>query len=104
MFVEVILLTFIGKFLGKYPSMRDASDNIRSSMGICVELALLIGSMNACITMGGATGFFIGATIYFINEYTGKKIMKMAIGPVAAIGTGLILNLLTVVGLFAPLA
>ena len=30
--------------------------------------------------------------------------MKMAIGPVAAIGTGLILNLLTVVGLFTPLA
>ncbi len=104
MFVEVFLLGFIGKFLGKYPSMRDASDNIRSSMGTCVELALLIGSMNACVTMGGATGFFIGATIYFINEYTGKKIMKMAIGPVAAIGTGLILNLLTLVGLFTPLA
>ena len=44
-FVEVMLLGFIGKFLGKFPSMRDASDNIRSSMNACVEFALIIGSV-----------------------------------------------------------
>ncbi|MFR2849369.1 MAG: YhfT family protein, partial [Hungatella hathewayi] len=31
-FVEVMLLGLIGKFLGNFPSMRDASDNIRSAM------------------------------------------------------------------------
>jgi len=50
--------------------------------------------------MGGATGFFIGAMVYFINEFTGKKIMHMAIGPVAAIVTGVVLNLMYFVGLF----
>ena len=90
---------FIGKFLGKFPSMRDASDNIRSSMNACVEFALIIGSVAACCTMGAATtagaagGFVIGACIYLINEITGRKIMRMAIGPVAAIATGIILNL-----------
>ncbi len=98
--VEVLLLGFIGKFLGRFPSMRDASDNIRSAMSTCVEFALLIGSTNACVAMGGTTGFFIGAAIYIINEATGRKIMRMAIGPVAAIGTGILLNLLSVVGLF----
>ena len=104
-FVEVMLLGLIGKFLGRFPSMRDASDNIRSSMNTCVEFALLIGSVSACCTMGAATtagaagGFIIGGCIYLINEVTGRKIMRMAIGPVAAIATGIILNLTYLIGL-----
>lgn len=104
-FVEVMLLGLIGKFLGNFPSMRDASDNIRSSMNTCVEFALLIGSTSACCTMGASTsagaagGFVIGGCIYLINEMTGRKIMRMAIGPVAAIATGIILNLTYLIGL-----
>lgn len=103
--IEVFLLGFIGKFLGNFPSMRDASDNIRSAMNTCVEFALLIGSITACCVMGEATtagaagGFIIGAIIYLINEMTGRKIMRMAIGPVAAIATGIILNLTYLIGL-----
>ena len=104
-YVEVMLLGLIGKFLGNFPSMRDASDNIRSSMNTCVEFALLIGSTSACCTMGASTsagaagGFVIGGCIYLINEMTGRKIMRMAIGPVAAIATGIILNLTYLIGL-----
>ena len=103
-FAEVMLLSLVGKFLGNFPSMRDASDNIRSAMGTCVEFALIFGSLNAVITMGNAVGnptlaFMIAATIYLINEITGRKIMKMAIGPVFTIGTGIILNLLYLIGL-----
>lgn len=105
-FVEVMLLSGIGKFLGKFPSLRDAADNIRSSMGTCVEFALLFGSLNAVIVMGTQIGnptlaFAIAAAVYFINEVTGRKIMRMAIGPVFAVGTGVILNLLYVIGLVA---
>lgn len=99
-FVEVMLLGYIGKILGRFPSIRAASDNIRSAMTTVMEFALLIGSINAVIVMGGYTGFFIGAMIYFINEMTGRRIMKMAIGPVAAISTGIILNVLHLIGLF----
>lgn len=104
-FVEVMLLGLIGKSLGNFPSMRDASDHIRSAMNTCVEFALLIGSVSACTTMGAATsagaagGFLMGGMIYLINEMTGRKIMRMAIGPVAAIATGLILNLTYLIGL-----
>lgn len=99
-FIEVMALGLVGKFLNKFQSIRNASDNIRSSMTTVMEFALLIGSINACVTMGGFTGFFIGAMVYFINEFTGKKIMQMAIGPVAAIVTGVVLNLMYLVGLF----
>ncbi len=105
--VEVLLLGMIGKFLGNFPSMRDASDNIRSAMNTCVEFALLIGSTAACCTMGASTsagaagGFMIGGCIYLINEMTGRKIMRMAIGPIAAIATGIILNLTYLIGLIS---
>ena len=46
-----------------------------------------------------AGGFVIGGCIYLINEMTGRKIMRMAIGPVAAIATGIILNLTYLIGL-----
>lgn len=102
--VEVMLLSLVGKFLGRFPSMRDASDNIRSAMGTCVEFALIFGSLNAVVAMGSSVGsaslaFMIAAVIYLLNEITGRKIMKMAIGPVFAVGTGVILNLLYLVGL-----
>lgn len=103
--VEVMILGHIGKYLGKFPSIRSASDNIRSSMNTCVELALLIGSINASCVMGSSTnvgaagGFIITALIYLINEATGRKIMRMAIGPIGAIATGLILNILHLVGI-----
>lgn len=98
--LEVILLGGIGKVLGKFPSIRAASDNIRSAITVVMEFSLLIGSINAVIAMGGYTGFFIGAMIYFANEMTGKRIMKMAIGPVAAIITGVLLNIMHLIGLF----
>ena len=105
-FVEVMLLGLIGKQLGRFPSLRDAADNIRSAMGTCVEWALMFGSLNAVITMGASVSnptlaFAIAAAIYFINEATGRKIMRMAIGPVFAVGTVIILNLLYAVGLVA---
>ena len=98
--IEVMLLGYIGKVLGKFPSIRASSDSIRSAMTTVMEFSLLIGAVNATVAMGGYTGFFIGAMIYFINEITGRRIMRMAIGPVAAIATGIILNVLYLVGLF----
>lgn len=102
-FMEVMVLGWIGKGFEKLPSIKDASDSIRSSMITAMEFSLLIGSVNASIKMGGTTGLFICAMVYFINELTGTKIMKMAIGPVGAIITGILLNILHVVGLFPPL-
>ncbi len=108
-FCEAMLLGIIGKQLGRFPSLRDAADNIRSAMGTTVEFAVMFGSLNAVIVMGTSVGnaplaFAIAAAIYYINEVTGRKIMRMAIGPVFALGTGVILNLLYAVGLVALVA
>ena len=67
-----------------------------------MDLSLLIGSVFAVIKMGGYTGFFIFVVVYFLNEVLGRKIIKMAIGPVGAIITGIVLNLLFYAHLFTP--
>ncbi len=100
--LEVLLLRRLGHFFERFPSIRLASDNIRTSINLVMEFALLLGSMLAVIKMGGYTGFFIGATIYMVNDILGKPLMKLAVGPVAAIVTGIVLNILFILGLFVP--
>ena len=55
--------------------------------------------MGAATSAGAEGGFLIGGVIYLINEATGRKIMRMAIGPIAAIATGLLFNLTYLIGL-----
>ncbi|AFJ47342.1 YhfT family protein [Shimwellia blattae] len=99
---EVLLLRYIGKWLGRYPSVRDASDNIRNAMNMLMEFALLIGSVFAAIKMAGYTGFSIAAALYFLNEAIGRPVLKIAAPVVAVILTGIVLNILWLAGLFIP--
>ncbi|HAG1966885.1 TPA: hypothetical protein G8R56_005186 [Salmonella enterica] len=100
--VEVLLLRSIGKWLGRYPSVRNASDNIRNAMNMLMEMALLVGSIFAAIKMAGYTGFTITAALYFLNESLGRPVQKMASPVVAVIITGIILNIFYYCGLFIP--
>lgn len=100
--VEVLLLRSIGKWLGRYPSVRNASDNIRNAMNMLMEMALLIGCVFAAIKMAGYTGFTITAALYFLNESLGRPVQKMASPVVAVLITGIVLNLLYYCGLFIP--
>ncbi|NEY26769.1 hypothetical protein G4V03_01285 [Escherichia coli] len=99
---EVLLLRSIGKWLGRYPSVRNASDNIRNAMNMLMEMALLVGSIFAAIKMAGYTGFTIAAALYFFNESLGRPVQKMASPVVAVLITGIVLNILFYCGLFVP--
>ncbi|MGD8110432.1 YhfT family protein [Vibrio sp. TRT 21S02] len=99
--IEVMLLRSVGRVLEQFPSIRNASDNIRNSMNTLMEFALLIGGVLAVMKMGSTTGFTIFAMLYFLNEVMGRPVLKIAAPAVAAILTGIVLNLLHVVGLFS---
>lgn len=99
---EVLLLRSIGKWLGRYPSVRNASDNIRNAMNMLMEMALLVGFIFAAIKMAGYTGFTIAAALYFLNESLGRPVQKMASPVVAVLITGIVLNILFYCGLFVP--
>jgi len=104
MSLEAYSLVFIGKLLDKFPGVRNAADNIRTSMTKLLEVATLVGSMIAANTMAPGLGFLVVAGAYVLNEITGTRIVRMAIGPIAAIFTGVLINVLAVVGLYIPAA
>ncbi len=101
---EILGVSAIGRWLGRWPSLRDSSDHIRNGITESLGLAILIGSMMAGNTMGGGMGMLIVGGLYLLNEAMGKPVVRMAAGPAAVIVAGILLNLMTWVGLFTPIA
>lgn len=97
--VEVYGVKHLAKFMDKYPSIREAGDHIRTAMTQVLEIALLVGGMIAANAMAPTIGFFVVAGVYIINIIAGTKIVKMAVGPLAAIFVGVLANILKVLGL-----
>ncbi|MFH9122844.1 YhfT family protein [Streptomyces globisporus] len=100
--VEVLALSWIGKVLGKLPSVRDSSEHLRSAIGDTLQLAILFGSLMAANAMGGGLGILIVGGLYLFNEAMGRPVVKMAAAPAAVIVGGVLLNLLYWLDLFTP--
>jgi hypothetical protein len=98
-FLEVMLLSYISRFLDRYPGVRNSGENIRNAMTKILEVALLIGGANAANAIAPGLGFFLIAGFYLLNEVAGRPIVRMAIGPIGAIGVGILANILVVLGL-----
>lgn len=100
--LEVLLLGQIAKLLDKFPGVRKSGDNIRTAMTKLLEVALLVGAMNAANAIAPGIGFFVVIGLYILNEIAGKPVVRMAVGPISAILVGILANILAVVGLFTP--
>lgn len=104
MVLEVLLLSVIGKWLQRWPTVRDSADHIRNAITESLGLAILVGSLMAANAMGGGVGLAIVGGLYLLNEALGRPVVRLAAGPAAVILGGVLLNLLTLVGLFTPIA
>lgn len=98
-FIEIMLLSTIARFLDKYPGVRQSGENIRTAMTRILEVALLIGGANASNAIAPGFGFFFIAGFYLLNEIAGRPIVRMAVGPVGAIAVGIIANILVAAGI-----
>lgn len=98
--VEVFALAAIGRWLQRWPSVRDAADHIRSGITDSLQTAILVGSLMAALAMGKGLGVFVVGGLYLLNEALGRPVVRMAAGPAAVIIGGIVLNLLNLVGLF----
>lgn len=99
---EVLFLAQIAKFLDHFPGVRKAGDNIRTAMSKLLEVALLVGGMNAANAIAPGIGFFMVAGLYILNEIGNRPIVRMAVGPISAILVGIFVNILALIGLFTP--
>ena len=98
--LEASSLILIAKYFDKFPGIKKAADNMRTAMTKLLEVALIVGSMIAANTMAPGFGFFVVAGIYLLNETAKKPMVKMAVGPVAAIFVGILINVLALIGLY----
>lgn len=96
--VEVLSLDRIGVFLNKFPALKASGDNIRTSMTEILEVALLVGGINAGSQMWGGTGIFMVVGLYILNEVCGRPVIKMAAAPLAAIVVGILANIAAILG------
>lgn len=100
---EVLALSYIGRLLGRLPSVRDSSEHLRSAISDTLQLAILFGSLMAANAMGGGLGILVVGGLYLLNEAMGRPIVRMAAAPAAVIVGGILLNLLYWLDLFTPI-
>lgn len=105
MVCELELINVFAKGMDKFPGMKDMGEHIRTSMNKVLEVALLVGGVVAAEAMAaqfnGITGsgaLFVVACI-LLNRISKKPIVEMAVGPVACIVYGVLLNVLLVCNL-----
>ena len=101
MSLEALSLLLIAKLFDKFPGVKKSADSMRVSMTKLLEIALLAGSVVAAGNMAGGLGYFVVAAFYAMNEYFKKPITRLAVGPIATIFVALLVNLFSVIGLFA---
>lgn len=99
-FLEILCLERIAIFMDKFPGIKKCADQIRSSMSAILEFSLIVGAMIAAHAMAPGFGFLIVGGFYTLNRYFKKPLVPIAVGPIAVIFTGLLINVLSLVGLF----
>lgn len=103
MLLEVSLINVAAKTMDKYPGVRDMGENIRTSMNKVLEVALLVGGAIACEEIAPGIGYFWIIGIWWLNQTAKKPLVKLAVGPVSAISLGVLMNVLTLLGLWTPI-
>lgn len=100
MSAEVFLINAFAKGMDKFPGVRDMGEHIRTSMSRVLEVALLVGGINAANTMATNIGGLFVIGFYLLNKKSKKPIVDLAVGPVAAIIFGILLNILILLGIW----
>jgi len=98
-FIEIQLLGLLGTGLSKFPELSKCGDHIRDAMISCIGLALMIGSFLAANATWGAVGLMIVGGFYVLNDVTGQRLPKSAVGPIAAVAVGILYNVMVATGL-----
>ena len=104
MIVELLLINVFANVMDKMPGVKEMGEHIRTSMNKVIEITLMVGAVvgaektAAAVGLSGIGAMFVIACV-LLNRRSKKPIVEMAIGPVACILFGLLVNVLLVIGL-----
>lgn len=102
MVAEILLINVFAKGMDRFPGVREMGEHIRTSMSRVLELALLVGGVIAANSMAANIGSLFVIGFYLLNKKSKKPIVDLAVGPVAAILFGILLNILMLLGVWMP--
>ena len=106
MIVELLLINVFAKGMDKFPGVKEMGEHIRTSMTKVIEITLMVGAVVGAEKTAGAfklagVGAMFVIAVVLLNRRSKKPIVEMAIGPVACILFGLLINVLMLLGLVA---
>lgn len=98
--LEIMALESIAKLFDRFPGIRACGDQVRTCMSKVLELALIGGSLLAAGEMASGIGYIFVIGLYTLNKTSKKPFMDIAMGPIAAIILGILINILYVLKLY----
>lgn len=102
MIAETLLINVFARGMDKFPGVREMGEHIRTSMSRVLEIALLVGGVTAANSMAANIGSLFVIGFYLLNKKSKKPIVDLAVGPVAAILFGILLNIFMLLGVWMP--
>lgn len=105
MVVELLLINVFAKGMDRFPGVKEMGEHIRTSMNKVLETALTVGGVVAAEKMATNAAGITGVGALFVicclllNRKAKKPIVELAIGPVACILFGILLNILLFLGI-----
>ena len=97
--VEALSLGMMAQVFNRYPCLLKAANSLRTATTKSLEVASLVGGLSAANGMSPGVGFFAASGLYLLNEAAGTPIIRVAMGPVAVILIGIVLNALSILHL-----
>jgi hypothetical protein len=100
MFLEIHFIDSINTFMYQAPTIREVGDSMRGAFDQMSSIMLIAGAFAVSGQMiPGGGGYLLTGGIIGLNEMTGTPIIRMAIGPVAVLLSGIVANILYTRGL-----
>jgi hypothetical protein len=93
MSLEVLFARRSCQLILSLPELSETAAAVREAMGDVMHLALPVGGLLLGARLGGALGFTVVGAAWMLNEGLGRPVMRLAVGPTAAIAVCLGANL-----------
>jgi hypothetical protein len=99
MAAETVYLPRVSSALDTTPIWREVADSLRGALDVVGDFAMIGGAFivaNSLLPHG--VGVLIVAAVVALNDLSGWRIMRLAVGPVAILLVGLIANVILLLG------
>lgn len=97
--VEVFSLLLVLGWIERFPSIREVADVMRTAIFQVMEIGFLIGGALAAAAWAGQWGVATVVAAWFLNIKAKSPVMPMSLGAIAALGVGVAVNVMALVGL-----